>query len=113
MMMIILFSMAGIPPTVGFYAKLMVIQSVVNVNLVWLATYAVILSVIGAYYYLRAIKIMYFDKPDESTTIEGGQVATVDFSLLLSANGLGLIALGIMPGALMALCVTTIELTMK
>ena len=113
MMMIILFSMAGIPPTVGFYAKLMVIQSVVNVDLVWLAAYAVVLSVIGAFYYLRAIKIMYFDKPDEKSQVEGEQLAGLDFGLLLSANGLSLVALGVMPSALMAMCITTIELTLK
>lgn len=114
MMMIILFSMAGIPPTVGFYAKLMVIQSVVEVQLVWLAAYAVVLSVIGAYYYLRAIKIMYFDKPDDALTNGNNkQIAGLDFNLLLSANGLSLVALGIMPGALMAMCITTIDLTLK
>ena len=113
MMMIILFSMAGIPPTVGFYAKVMVIQSVVDANLVWLATFAVVMSVIGAYYYLRAIKIMYFDAPDDEAVIGEDKVVSLDFSLLLSANGLGLVLLGIMPSALMALCVTTIELTMK
>jgi len=111
MMMIILFSMAGIPPTVGFYAKLMVIQSVVDANLVWLAVYAVVLSVVGAYYYLRAIKIMYFDKPDDNHNTENS--IAFDTQLLLSANGLGLIALGILPGALMAACIAVIELSLK
>ncbi len=112
MMMIVLFSMAGIPPTVGFYAKLMVIQAVVNADLVWLAAYAVVMSVIGAYYYLRAIKLMYFDKPDEES--EKYQVkASMDFDILLSVNSLGLIALGILPGALMAACVAVVQMTMK
>jgi len=63
MMMLFLFSMAGIPPTVGFYAKLSVIKAVVDANIIWLAVLAVVMSVIGAYYYLRAIKLMYFDEP--------------------------------------------------
>lgn len=114
MMMIILFSMAGVPPTVGFYAKMMVIQSVVDANLAWLAVYAVVLSVVGAYYYLRAIKIMYFDKADaEMTQAEAGHKIGLDNHILLSANGLSLVALGIMPGALMAMCVAVINITMK
>ena len=115
MMMIILFSMAGIPPTVGFYAKMMVIQSVLEVNLAWLAIYAVVMSVIGAYYYLRAIKLMYFDKPDADGREEKVNESTVslDFKLLLSANGLGLVALGVMPGALMATCIAAIDMTMR
>ena len=114
MMMIILFSMAGVPPTVGFYAKMMVIQSVVDAHLAWLAIYAVVLSVVGAYYYLRAIKIMYFDKADtEMTQAEAGHKIGLDSHILLSANGLSLLALGIMPGALMATCVAVINVTMK
>ena len=62
-MLILMFSMAGVPPTLGFYAKLSVIQSVVNVDLVWLAVVAVLFAVVGAYYYLRVIKLVYFDAP--------------------------------------------------
>jgi len=112
MMMLFLFSMAGVPPTVGFYAKLSVIQAVVNANIVWLAVLSVVMSVIGAYYYLRAIKLMYFDKPDELDQT-GKLLQTVknqwDFSLLLSVNGLAVIALGVFPGALMSLCVWAIS----
>ena len=111
MMMLFLFSMAGVPPTVGFYAKLSVISAVVDANIVWLAVFAVVMSVIGAYYYLRAIKLMYFDKYDE---VEGGvNVAqaspALDFSVLLSLNGLAVLALGILPGTLMSLCVWAIK----
>ena len=113
MMMIILFSMAGIPPTVGFYAKMMIIQSVLNANITWLALFAVVMSVIGAYYYLRAIKIMYFDSPDDDQQENEELAAGLDFKLLLSANSLGLVALGIMPGALMAACIAAIDLTIK
>jgi len=112
MMMLFLFSMAGVPPTVGFYAKLSVIQAVVSADIVWLAVIAVVMSVVGAYYYLRAIKLMYFDQPDEvdanaedSVGIQTG----MDFKVLLSANGLSVIALGILPGTLMSLCVMAIQ----
>ncbi len=112
MMMLFLFSMAGVPPTVGFYAKLSVIQAVVNVNIIWLAVFSVVMSVIGAYYYLRAIKLMYFDKPDEFDAVNNSLInvkSQWDFSLLLSINGLSVIALGIFPGALMSLCVWAIS----
>ena len=111
LMMIVLFSMAGIPPTVGFYAKLIVIQSIIDAGLVWLATYAVVLSVIGAFYYLRAIKVMYFDQPDDAPKAEKADVA-IDFNILLSANSLALVLLGIIPSTLMAICVSVIDTTM-
>ncbi len=108
MMMLFLFSMAGVPPTVGFYAKLSVITAVVDANIIWLAVFGVVMSVIGAYYYLRAIKLMYFDKPEDNTS---SALATVqwDFRVLLSLNGLAVLALGILPGALMTLCLTAIQ----
>ena len=112
MMMLFLFSMAGVPPTVGFYAKLSVIKAVVNANIIWLAVFSVIMSVIGAYYYLRAIKLMYFDQPDEQDSTESALVNVKDqwdFSVLLSVNGLAVLALGIFPGILMALCVWAIQ----
>ena len=112
MMMLFLFSMAGVPPTVGFYAKLSVIQAVVSANVVWLAVVAVVMSVVGAYYYLRAIKLMYFDQPDEQDT-EGKALtlvkASLDFNILLSANGLAVLALGILPGTLMSVCVMVVK----
>jgi len=112
MMLLFLFSMAGVPPTVGFYAKLSVIQAVVSADYVWLAVIAVVMSVVGAYYYLRAIKLMYFDQPDE--TDSNGELlapakAGLDFNALMSANGLAVIALGILPGALMSLCVMAVK----
>ncbi len=112
MMMLFLFSMAGVPPTVGFYAKLSVISAVVDVNIIWLAVFSVVMSVIGAYYYLRAIKLMYFDKPDEGNnrmSSAGDDSIALDFQVLLSANGLAVIALGILPGTLMSLCVWAIK----
>lgn len=108
MMMLFMFSMAGIPPTVGFYAKLAVIKAVVDANLIWLAVLAVVMSVIGAYYYLRAIKLMYFDKPDKQQT-RSTITSSFEYNALLSVNGLSIIALGVLPGALMSLCVMAIQ----
>ena len=112
MMMLFLFAMAGIPPTVGFYAKLSVITAVVDVNIIWLAVFAVVMSVVGAYYYLRAIKLMYFDKPDEIQLTDSEAFTTktpLDFTVLLSVNGLSVLLLGILPGALMGLCLRAIQ----
>ena len=118
MMMLFLFAMAGVPPTVGFYAKLSVITAVVDVNIIWLAVLAVVMSVVGAYYYLRAIKLMYFDKPDTETNIENNLIKTsdanssLDFTVLLSINGLAVLLLGILPGTLMAICLRAIQLSL-
>ena len=100
---IAMFSMAGVPPTVGFYAKLTVLQAVVQIDMVWLAIVAVLFSVIGLFYYLRIVKVMYFDKPaeEQSTTIK----EALDVKILLSANSLGLIVLGLFPSFLMAYCI--------
>lgn len=100
MMMLILFSMAGVPPTVGFFAKLFVLEAVVHVDKVWLAVVAVIFSIIGAFYYLRAIKMMYFDKPIDDHAI----VASVDSRVAISINGMAILLLGIFPAGLLAVC---------
>jgi len=105
MMLILMFSMAGVPPTLGFYAKLAVLQSVVGVGMTWLAVVAVVFSIIGAFYYLRIIKLMYFDKPEQDAKpIE----SSADMKFVLSANGLGILFLGIFPGSLLALCAAAI-----
>ena len=106
-MAIFMFSLAGLPPTVGFYAKLAVLQSLVSTNVagyVWLAVAAVALSLIGAFYYLRIVKTMYFDEPIETAPIESnGEVRA-----LLSLNGVAILLFGLLPGGLMALCATAI-----
>ncbi len=104
LMLLLMFSMAGIPPTVGFYAKLAVIQAAVNVGEVWIAVYAVVLSVIGAFYYLRVVKYMYFDKPEESHPVQPG----MDAQVIMGINGLAMLALGVFPGGLMALCLRAV-----
>ncbi|MDC9724381.1 MAG: NADH-quinone oxidoreductase subunit NuoN [Gammaproteobacteria bacterium] len=100
MMLILMFSMAGIPPLVGFYAKLTVIKSIVDINLISVAIVAVMMSVIGAYYYLRIIKVMYFDKPIEQEELQ----APTDMRVMISVNGLTVLALGVFPGSLLAVC---------
>lgn len=104
-MLLIMFSLAGIPPTVGFYAKLAVLQAVINAGYTWLAVVAVMFSLIGAFYYLRVVRLMYFDKPIDTHPIK----PHADVSVLMSANGLGVLALGILPQPLMALCAYVIQ----
>ncbi|OXR50425.1 NADH-quinone oxidoreductase subunit N [Pusillimonas sp. T2] len=105
-LMLTMFSLAGIPPLVGFYAKLSVLQALVGAGLVWLAVVAVVFSLIGAFYYLRVVKMAYFDEPEgEVHPVPTGTVS----SGLMSLNGLAILVLGILPGGLMALCVSVID----
>ncbi len=99
-MMMLMFSMAGVPFFVGFFAKFSVLQSVVAAGYMWLAIAAVIFSLIGAFYYLRVVKLMYFDQPNDPSPIE----APLDMKILISANGLAVAVLGVFPHALMMLC---------
>ena len=106
-MAIFMFSLAGIPPTVGFYAKLAVLQSLVSTNVdgyTWLAVIAVMLSLLGAFYYLRIVKVMFFDEPVDRHVLGGA----TDVRVLVSVNGIAVLALGILPGALMQLCAQAI-----
>ena len=102
-MAICLFSLAGIPPMVGFYAKLSVLQALIasgEAVHIGLAVFAVMMSLVGAFYYLRVIKVMYFDKPVSSEMVS----APFDVRAVLSVNGALVLGLGIVPGGLMALC---------
>jgi NADH-quinone oxidoreductase subunit N len=106
-MAICLFSLAGIPPLVGFYAKLAVLQSLIATGqepYIWLAVFAVIMSLIGSFYYLRVVKVMYFDAPVTATTVS----ASTEVRVVLSINGLLVLLLGILPGGLMAVCAQSI-----
>ena len=106
MMMVIMFSMAGIPPFVGFFAKLSVLEAVLNVGYTWLVVYAVMMSVIGAYYYLRIVKLMYMDAPIDTAPIVAGQAMRAT----LTINTLTVLLLGLVPGAgLMGLCLAAIQ----
>jgi NADH-quinone oxidoreductase subunit N len=100
LMMVLMFSLAGLPPTAGFYAKLAVLSAAVSAGYIWLAVAAVVLSLIGAYYYLRIVKLMYFDEPKDTNPITARQ----PMRALMSANGLALLFFGILPQPLMSLC---------
>ena len=102
-MAICLFSLAGIPPMVGFYAKLTILQALIGTGSAFnigLAIYAVMMSLVGAFYYLRVVKVMYFDEPITATTVS----APLQVRAVLSLNGLLVLGLGILPGGLMTLC---------
>jgi NADH-quinone oxidoreductase subunit N len=103
-MLLVMFSLAGIPPTVGFYAKFSVLEAAVNAGFTWLAVVAVLASLVGAFYYLRLVKLMYFDEPVDTEPI----AARRDSRVLLSANGLALLLFGILPQPLMGMCVVAL-----
>jgi NADH-quinone oxidoreductase subunit N len=105
LMLLIMFSMVGIPPTVGFYAKLAVLQSLLNAGYLSVAVVAVVFSVVGAFYYLRLVKLMYFDAPEDTAPI----TPTGDVKVLMSLNGAAMLFFGIMPQPLMALCLYSIQ----
>ncbi len=102
-----LFSMAGLPPLVGFYAKLAVLQALMasgQTMYIALAVFAVVLSLIGAFYYLRVVKVMYFDKPLTAVSVS----ASLEVRMVLTLNGALVLGLGVLPGGLMALCADAI-----
>ncbi len=96
-MMILMFSMAGVPFFVGFFAKFSVLQAVVYAKQIWLAVFAVLFSLVGAFYYLRVVKVMYFDAPTDTSPIQ----APRDMRILLSINGLAVALLGLLPDSVM------------
>ncbi len=103
-MLMLMFSMAGAPPMVGFYAKLSVLSTVIDAGYLWLAVFAVLFSLIGAFYYLRIVKLMYFDNPVDRSPI----TPRTGMSWVLSLNGIAMLILGILPGGLMTLCENSI-----
>ncbi len=103
-MMVLLLSLAGVPPMVGFYAKLSVLQAALAAGHMWLVIVAVLFSLVGAYYYLRVVKLMYFDEPTDTTPIEAS--GSVRFTL--SLNGVAVVLLGVLPGPLMVACAHSI-----
>ncbi|MEZ2351503.1 NADH-quinone oxidoreductase subunit NuoN [Caballeronia sp. RCC_10] len=107
-MMVMMFSLAGIPPTVGFYAKLAVLEATMNAGLTWLAVLAVLTSLVGAFYYLRIVKLMYFDAPQDASPIVAGAFNRS----LLAFNGLAVLVLGLVPGPLMTACLQAISHTL-
>jgi NADH-quinone oxidoreductase subunit N len=99
-MLLAMFSLAGLPPTIGFYGKLMVLQSAVKAGFLWLAVVGVLAALVGAFYYLRIVKLMYFDDPVDTSPI----VARGDTRWLLSGNALALLLFGILPQIPIGIC---------
>jgi NADH-quinone oxidoreductase subunit N len=100
LMLITMFSMAGVPPTIGFYAKFTVLQAALQAGFIWPVVFAVLMAAIGAFYYLRVVKLMYFDAPIDAATIN----SPADMKFVLSINAIALLALGLMPQILMTIC---------
>jgi len=107
-MLVLMFSLAGVPPLVGFYGKLSVLQAVIGTGQIWLSVVAVLFSLVGAFYYLRVVKLMYFDEPADSAKIG----ASLDVRVVLSLNGLAALGLGLWPGHLMDACTNAIVTTL-
>jgi NADH-quinone oxidoreductase subunit N len=108
LMMMIMFSLAGVPPFVGFWAKWFVIKEVLDAGFVWLAGLAVVFSIIGAYYYLRIVKLLYFDRAEDSQAITP-ITPSRDMQVVMSINGMAVLLLGLMPGLLMVLCLSVMN----
>ena len=104
-MLVLMFSLAGIPPTVGFVAKLTVLQAAINAGHVWLAVLAVIASLVGAFYYLRVVKVMYFDAPTDEHEVK----VSFDARTVLAINGIAVLALGLLPQSLMNACIEAVR----
>ena len=100
MVLFTMFSMAGIPPFIGFFAKLSVLEALISVHIVWLAVLAIVFAIIGLYYYLRVIKVVYFEQPDTDEPIAWN----FDMRIILSVNSMALLFFGLFPGAIFALC---------
>ena len=104
-MLVCMFSFAGVPPLVGCFGKFAVFQALVDAGLIWLAIVGIVFAVIGAFYYLRVVKFMYFDEPADERKIS----VPLDMSVALGVNGLLIIVLGILPGSLLDWCVFAIN----
>jgi NADH-quinone oxidoreductase subunit N len=107
-MSILMFSLAGVPPLMGFAAKFSVLQAVLGTGQVWLTVVAVMFSLIGAFYYLRVVKTMWFDEPVDRTPL----AVNGDMRFVLSLNGLMVVTLGLMPGPLLAICLSAMTKTL-
>ncbi|MBL8468303.1 NADH-quinone oxidoreductase subunit NuoN [Methyloversatilis discipulorum] len=108
-LMMVMFSMAGIPFFIGFFAKLAVLQAVVAAGYIYTAVFAVLLSLIGAFFYLRVVKLMYFDEPLDNSPL----VASTEMRALLSVNALAIALIGLMPQSLLALCASALGQALK
>jgi NADH-quinone oxidoreductase subunit N len=107
-MSILMFSLAGVPPMLGFAAKFSVLQAVLGTGAVWLTIVAVMFSLVGAFYYLRVVKIMWFDEPTDKAPL----ALNADMRVMLSLNGLAIVGLGLAPNALLSLCLVAMTKTL-
>jgi NADH-quinone oxidoreductase subunit N len=105
----LMFSLAGVPPMMGFMAKWAVLNAVLSTGAVWLSIVAVLFSLIGAFYYLRVVKVMWFDEPVDVSPI----VTPIDMRVVLSLNGVMVLLLGVMPGPLLAACLSAMSKTLS
>ena len=105
LMLLAMFSLAGIPPTVGFWAKLSVLEAVVGAGYTWIAVIAVLASLVGAFYYLRVVRVMYFSESEEGAIALPSRGETV----LISANALAILLLGALPSLLLTLCAKALQ----
>jgi len=105
---ILMFSLAGVPPMVGFIAKYAVLQAVANAGMVWLAVVAVMFSLIGAFYYLRIVKTIWFDEAVDTSSIS----TPTEMRVIMSLNGVAVVVLGIVPGGLLAICYAAMQATL-
>jgi NADH-quinone oxidoreductase subunit N len=103
-----MFSLAGVPPMMGFMAKWAVLQAVTATGQIWLAVVAVLFSLIGAFYYLRVVKVMWFDEASDAAPI----ATPFDMRLALSINGVAVVVLGVMPGSLLGACMSAMSKTL-
>lgn len=101
MMLLVMFSMAGVPPLAGFFIKFLVLKALVDAHMVWVAVLGLVFAVIGAYYYIRIVKVMYFDAPENTTALTFSKYSTALYSL----NALALLALGLFPSGLIIACI--------
>ncbi|RCS58676.1 NADH-quinone oxidoreductase subunit NuoN [Parvibium lacunae] len=99
-LLLLMFSLAGVPPTVGFYAKLVVLKATMNAGHIWLAILAVLFSLVGAFYYLRVVKVVFFDEPSDTEPLQ----ASADARLILGVNGAAVLIFGLLPSGLLSLC---------
>jgi NADH-quinone oxidoreductase subunit N len=107
-MTILMFSLAGVPPMVGFIAKYAVLQAVANAGMVWLAVVAVMFSLIGAFYYLRIVKTIWFDEAADTSAIS----TPLDMRIIMSLNGVAIVVMGVIPGSLLAVCYSAMQATL-
>lgn len=100
--------MAGVPPTLGFYAKFSVLQAAVQAGFLWFVVFAVLMAVVGAFYYLRVVKLMYFDEPQDHSKLQ----APTEMRVVLGVNCMALLIIGLMPEPLIELCIYAMTKTL-